>query len=135
MAERTQKVTHWGYAELALKNAVVAEKGGLACINTADAAIEVVAGTASTTLLPIGTFQESFTGNGTRKIQIKLFREIVLHTFDNDPTDAVTAADFGSDCYIYGPSTVGSVATGKSVAGKVWGVSSEGVLVAMKLPV
>lgn len=49
--------------------------------------------------------------------------------WDNDSTNAVDQADVGKDCYMLDDETVTSDATGKSVAGKVLHVGSDGVIV------
>lgn len=51
--------------------------------------------------------------------------------FKNHGVNAVTAAHIGSDCYVEDDETVGSLATSKSVAGKVFQVEADGVWVTL----
>lgn len=129
MADRMTRKEVWGYFERPLKNAVVAVKGQIACIDTADGALVPVS--TATTLVPIGYFKESFTGNGTRVMRVELFKDVVLHRFDNDTvgTDGVEDADVMKVCYLKDGSTVTEVATGRSVAGRVWAANASHVLV------
>lgn len=131
MAERATRESDWGYYEGVLANAEVAVKGELACIDTATG--NIVAGQTSTTLLPIGFFTASLTGDGTTKTQIRLFREMRLYWWDNDPGGTpVVAANVGSECYIKDSKSVSGSSAGstRSKAGRVWAVSStNGVLV------
>lgn len=128
MTERMTRESDWGYAALPLTNLEVAEKGKLACIDTSTGL--VVKGKTSTTLLPIGYFYESKTGDGVALVQIKLFREVRLHWWDNDSGTPVVATDLGDECYIKDDATVTMDSTGASKAGRVWAVSAtHGVLV------
>ena len=131
MAERTTRNEAWGYFEHPLTAAQVAEKGKLACIDTASGLLAI--GAVATTLRPIGYFEESVTGDGTTKVRVRLFDEIRVHWFDNDGATAVVAADVGGLCYILDDTTVSGDGTGRSVAGRVWAVSSQhGVAVEMR---
>lgn len=49
--------------------------------------------------------------------------------WDNDPTDPLTQADVGRDCYLLDDQTVTGDATGASVAGRVLAVAADGVIV------
>lgn len=130
MAQRTTRIETFLYVDLPLKSAVVAEQGNIACIDTADGALVGVS--TATTLIPIGVFDEgmNFTGNGTTKARVKLFKEIRAARFLNDTGTAVTAAQRLQLCYLKDGATVSGDSTGRSVAGRVWDVSSTlGVLV------
>ena len=136
MAIRRRKRQAWSYFERVLATGEVAEKGNVACIDTA-ANGQIVAAKVDTGLLPIGYFEESLTGDGTKTVRIQLFREIWVDTLVNAAGgDAVTDAMVGQACYLdAGGATVQSVATGASIAGRVWGVTTEGVLVEMALSI
>lgn len=123
MAERITKRARWSRIKRALKSAAVAEKGQVACIDLADGAL--VPGSVATTLFPIGTFDESFTGDGTRLCSVTLFAEIELILLANQATGAVDDGDMCALCYIHSASSeVSMTATGKSLAGRVWGLES-----------
>lgn len=133
MVQRMTRREAWSYFEHVLATAEVAEKGHIACIDLSSG--EIVAGQEGTGLLPIGYFEETKTGNGTSTVRVRLFREIWVDRFVNDGDAPVTAAHIGSACYLVDSETVSSDDTGRSIAGRVWGVSSEGVLVQMALDI
>lgn len=135
MAKRMIREEAWSYKEFVLGNAEVAEDGHMACFDTSTG--DVVAGKASTTLIPFGWFAESMTGDGTKKINIRLFSEVDLAWWDNaDAPNAVEAADIGSSCYVLDSHTVTADATGHSIAGRVLAVhATKGVLVQAGLAV
>lgn len=134
MTERMIGEAAWGYHDFLLKSGVVAEKGHLACLDTTEAG-KVVAGKASATLIPIGHFMESFTGDGVKRIQVKLFWELRLYWWKNDATAPLAAADIGTFAFILDSQTVTSDDTGHSVAGLVIAVdSARGVLIHPMLP-
>jgi hypothetical protein len=116
-----------------LRTATVAEKGNVACIDSVDGAC--VPASAIATLTPIGYFEESLTGDGTKKVKIKLFSEILVQFLPNASSGtAVVAADMLKSCYLNADSSVTTTTTGRSVAGKVWGVvtgNGAGVFVQM----
>lgn len=127
--ERMLEEEQGGYWAFPLANGEVAEKGKLACIDTANGGV-IVAGKTATGLVSLGYFHESFTGNGTKKIQIKLHKELQATWLDNDTVAAVAATSRGTLCYIKDASTVSSDSTGRSVAGLVLDISTtQGVLV------
>lgn len=129
MTERMVTEAHWGYIALPLASAEVAEKGKLACIDTANNGI-IIAGATATGLVPLGIFMESLTGDGSTTVQIKLFKEIQAVWWDNDGVTPVVAADRGGLCYIKDDATVTGDNTGASVAGMVLAVDAvKGVLV------
>jgi hypothetical protein len=126
---------NWGYIPLVLKSGEVVEKGHMACLDTTQSG-KVVKGAASATLIPIGIFQESMTGDGVKKISIKLFQEVKAFWWKNDATEAVVAADIGTWAYIKDSETVSGDGTSRSVAGLVLAVdAAKGVLVYQPLPV
>ena len=130
MVARMTRNEAWGYFEHPLTGAAVAERGELACIDTATGLL--VLGATSATLLPIGYFDEDATGDGTTNVRVRLFRDIVIHWWANDGATAVVAADIGSLCYVLDERTVTGDATGASAAGRVWAVNTtNGVAVEM----
>lgn len=134
MTERMVIEANWGYIPMVLKSGEVAEKGHLACLDTTQSG-KVVNGATSTTLIPFGIFQENLTGDGVKKISIKLFQEIKPHWWDNDTGTPVVAADIASPCFIKDSHTVSGDDTGRSFAGIVLAVSTaKGVLVYSSLP-
>lgn len=117
--ERMIEEEQGGYWSFPLANNEVAEKGKLACIDTANSGV-IVAGKTATGLVCIGYFNESFTGNGTKKVQIKLHREIQVTYWESDTAGgAITAADRGTACYVKDSQTVTKTSTGASIAGMV----------------
>jgi hypothetical protein len=134
MTERITRTAVWEYMDFVLTSAKVAEKGHLACWDTSSG--EVVPGAASTTLLPIGQFHENLTGDGVKKVAVRLFQEIRMQWWDNDTGSAVAESDQGSECYIKDSHTVTMDSSGKSKAGRVMAVHErKGVLVLAGLAV
>jgi hypothetical protein len=126
---------NWGYYPFVLKSGEVAEKGHMACLDTTQSG-KVVKGAASTTLIPIGIFQESFTGDGTKKISVKLFQEIKAFWWDNDASSPLAASDIGGWAYIKDSHTVSADDTSRSVAGLVLAIdSAKGALIYQPMPV
>ncbi len=102
--------------------------GSIACRNASGYAVP---GSTSTTLKALGVAVEQVnnTGaDGALKVQISkgTFR------FGNSASaDLITIADIGNDCYIVDDQTVAKTngSSSRSVAGKVFGVDSDGVWV------
>jgi hypothetical protein len=129
MAERMLTEAHWGYYAPVLANAEVVEKGKLACFDTANGGALVNARTAAG-LISIGIWAESMTGDGVKRCQVKLHREIQLTWWDNDTVAAIALTDRGKLCYLKDAVTVSLDGTGRSVAGLIMDVqSAKGVLV------
>jgi len=114
-----------------LTTAAVAERGKMACLDTSTGYLAL--GATSTTLRPIGYFDEDATGDETTNVRVRLFDEIRVHWWANDTGGTpVVAADVGSLCYVLDDSTVTGDATGASSAGRVWGTNAtNGVAVEM----
>jgi hypothetical protein len=123
----TKKVTlsEWSFV---LVSADVAVQGHRACLDTSLGQVRM--GTASTTLIPIGTFAEGLTGDGTKKIRVTLDAEIQAERWDNDTGTAVATTDIGSECYLLDSHTVTMASSGHSKGGRVLDVDTDlGVLV------
>jgi hypothetical protein len=134
MTERQKIEAHWGYKPFVLKSGVVAEKGKMACLDTTESG-KVVAGKPSTTLIPIGWFQETMTGDGVKTISVMLFDEVRLGWWDNDTGAPLAAADILHPCFILDDHTMTATATGHSQGGIVMAIdASKGVLVYSGLP-
>lgn len=132
--ERMVIEAHWGYKPFVLKSGDLAEKGKLACLDTANLG-KVVKGRTATGLWPIGIFNETLTGDGVQEISVKLFSEIRLVWWINDATTPVAAADILKYCYIKDDQTMSGDDTGRSAGGIVMGLDTvKGVLVYSALP-
>lgn len=129
MTERMMTEAHWGYYAFVLANLEVAEKGKLAVFDTANNGVLVNAKSA-VGLVPIGIFAESMTGDGVKRIQVKLHRELQMTWWTNDSVAPVSANDRGQLCYLKDNVTVSADDTDRSVAGMVMDVhATKGVLV------
>lgn len=120
MAERKISTKRISRIKRALANGEVAQKGNIAAIETADGTL--IVSKQDTTIFPLGYFEDSFTGDGTKKMSVKLFGEIELHAFANDGT--IADDDLTATCYLHSSSEVSLTSTGKSIAGRVWEVES-----------
>jgi hypothetical protein len=130
MTQRATKKTWLEYVSIALTAAAIVEKGKLACIDTATGLL--VNGAASPTLVPIGYWDEDATGDGTTPVRVRLFQGVWIHWFDNDGTTPVVATDLLRACFIKDATTVSGDGAGRTVAGRVWAISSaDGVGVEM----
>jgi hypothetical protein len=70
------------------------------------------------------------TGDGVKKARVRLFKEVEIHMFDNDSApNAVALSDFLSPCWLKDSKSVSTLATSRSLAGRVWDVTTEGVLI------
>lgn len=128
MANRRMSEAAWTYHDFVLTNLVLAEQGKLACLDTSTG--KVTKGGVSTTLIPIGWFAETLTGDGTKKISVRLFREVCAAWWDNGGGTPAVATDVGSECYINDDTTVTMTSAGRSKAGRILAVdASKGVLV------
>lgn len=130
--ERIVRKAAWGYHLFTLKTGELAEKGKIAVLNTATGGCEI--GKSGAGLWPIGIFQETLTGDGTKQIQVMMFDEIIAYWWDNDTTDAVDPTDIGKSCALKDATTVSMDATGRSLFGVVLAVDpNKGVLVCSTL--
>lgn len=110
--------------ELPLATGVTPVVNDTACLNTATGKVTIAS--ALTTLIPIGRFRESFTGDDTKKIEIELFQEIELYAYKNDGAGLVGAANLLTNVYLVNSTTVSTVATSRSVAGRPWKIDGSG---------
>lgn len=101
-----------------LTSSAAAVRGQVACLDTSTGKLTVVS--TSTTLLPVGRFAETMTGDGTKKCRVQLPDGVTLTILNNDsaPND-VDATDIGNTCYLKDGSTVSMLSTGRSAAGIV----------------
>ena len=134
MARYNGVVAYGNKLPFTLTSAVVAYEGEMACIDTATQKVTVpIVGTPKATLLPIGRFNQQVTGTGTNTVEVELFDTTAFYWWKNSGTNAVTASHIGLPVYAEDGQTVGSLVTGRSVAGTCLAIdSSKGVLVAMR---
>lgn len=127
---RPNRVVVFSQKELAAKNEEVFQ-GGLACFDTSTGL--VAKGFASTTLIPIGTFDSDSAAAAGKRVIVNLFRETkAIWMVNAGGGDAVVATDIGGLAYIRDDNTVGrdDDTNTLSVMGRVWDVDSvKGVLV------
>lgn len=129
MAQRSKVFEKWSTAKFPLANTAVAEKGHVACFAGDGTVTPMDAG--DTALTAIGWFAQDLTGDGTAPVLVDLFEEKTLVFFLNDSVAPLDAGDVGSPCYMLSSATVSadSDTNANAVAGTVWQVTSEGVLV------
>lgn len=110
-----------------LTNGAAAVKGQKAVIDTATGLLTVVS--ALTTLLPVGRFAETLTGDGTKKCRVTLPMGVTCEIWNDDtnPND-VGASNIGSTCYMKDGTTVSTSSAGRSAAGIVVDFLPEGTV-------
>lgn len=134
MAKRMTKRESWTTYGFVLTTGVVAEQGKRACLDTTTG--KVTKGAVSTTLIAIGTFAESLTGDGTTKVQVRFDSEVQGEWWAAGGPTAPVATDVGSECYIHDDATVTMTATSRSKAGRILAFdSTKGVFVQAGLAV
>jgi len=133
VTERLVTQANWAFYDFVLKSGVLAERGTIAVIDTADGSVTKAG--AATGLIPLGIFQQTVTGDGVLTVQVKMFYELVSYWYDNDTAGTpVTIAMRGQLAYLKDEHTVTAAATG-SVAGMILNVlAAKGVLVAFGYP-
>lgn len=127
---RQTTAERWTYKQFTLASGNIAYKGGLACIDLSTGKVEP--GHAETDLLVIGKFDEDMDASAADKlVNVNLIREIEIEWWANATAgDAVVATDLGSLVYVFDDQTVTRTSTGRSFAGRCWGVdSAKGVAV------
>ena len=103
--------------------------GSIACLNSSGL---LTKGAATTGLKAVGVSQACFDNSSGAASAIKGKVSRGCYKFANSSsTDAITLADYGSDCYIVDDQTVAktSGSSTRSVAGKIRDVESDGVWV------
>jgi hypothetical protein len=128
--QRASSVERWNYKEFTLASGNVAYKGGIACLDLSTGKVEP--GHVESDLLVIGSFAENVDATSADKlVNVELGKEIEVRWYANHSGgDAVASTDIGKLCYVQDDQTVTITSTGRSVAGRVWAVSStDGVAV------
>lgn len=134
MTDRVKRPANWGFKQFKLTSGVLAERGKLACGDTSTG--KVTKGGTSTTLIPIGWFAETMTGDGTALVNVELFSEIRAAWWDNDTGTPVLETDTFNEAYVKDETIVIMDSTGRSRAGRILQVdSTKGVLIAAGLHV
>ncbi len=112
-----------------LAASVKAIKGGLAVAKSG----YYKPGVVETGAVVVGRFTETVDNTagaaGAKSAEIEFFKDRVVFLLNNDGANPVVAADREASCYVIDDQTVSQLATGRSVAGKVYDVTSEGVWV------
>ena len=98
-------------------------------IVAADANGYATPGATATTLTFLGRAEETVDNTGANGAKTVTVRRKKAFLWKNSGTDAVVQADLGKTCYIEDDQTVSHTVTGKSIAGKVIGIGTEGVWV------
>lgn len=113
-----------------LTTSAAAVKGEFACLDTATGLLTVVS--ALTTLLVVGRFAETMTGDGTKKCRVQLPDGVTVLWANNDSAaNNVAADDIGNTCYLKDGKTVSTLATSRSAAGIVVDYDSDANRVAV----
>jgi hypothetical protein len=86
-------------------------------------------GATATTLTYLGRAEETVDNSGANGAKSVLVRRKCMFKWKNSGTDAVVQADLGKVCYIEDDQTVSHTVTGKSIAGKVIALDTDGVWV------
>lgn len=126
--ERQLLQAEWGHFNGVLTNAVLAEKNKTAAFDTTTGLVTKAAA-GSATLIGIGTFTETKTGDGVATVSVRLFTPVSVTFFENDSGTPVVAADVGGSAYWFDDETVTGASAGNSVAGMVMGITSDGVAI------
>lgn len=116
--------------DFTLTSGTIAYKGGRAVLNLSTG--KVVPATSATARFAIGVFADNVDASAAdTPVPVDLETEVVAEWWANDPGGgAIAATDVGSLCYMLDDQTVTITSTGRSVAGRIWGIDSVlGVLV------
>lgn len=95
----------------------------------ADANGYATPGATATTLTYLGRAEETVDNTGANGAKSVTVRRKKAFLWKNSGTDAVVQADLGKTCYIEDDQTVCHTVTGKSIAGTVIGVGTDGIWV------
>lgn len=113
----------WTYKEFPLAVGNKAFKNGMCAIDLSTGKVEPAH--VESDLLIIGRFAEDMDATLIeRSVNVNLGIEIEVEWWANDTGSPVTAAMFGTLCYALDDQTVTSDPSGKSIAGRVWGVDA-----------
>ena len=108
------------------------------CWDTANAGVVAPATGTSTTLIPIGKAQaavDNSAGTGSVPVPVRLNREHSITWLDNDTgSNAVTAANVGTNQYLLDDHTVTTNSSGDSHSGTVWLLRDNGTSVGVEFP-
>ena len=96
-------------------------------IVAADANGYATPGATATTLTYLGRAEQTVNNTGGNGALTVIVRRKNIFKWKNSGTDAVVQADLGKSCYIEDDQTVSRTSTGKSIAGKVLGIDTDGV--------
>jgi hypothetical protein len=110
--------------ELQMAASTTIFQGSLVCLNASGL---LVPGSTATTLRALGRAEETKVSGASGVTRCKVSTGVFKYA--NDGGDPVTAAARGAVCYITDDQTVSITSTGKSVAGVVVEVDSDGVWV------
>ena len=127
--ERMSFYESWARHQMSLASGFKAWKGGSCAINLVTG--KVCPASAAGNLRIIGSFAETVDATAAEKlVDVNFDREFVARLWANSVASALVAADVGGLCYVEDDQTVCAVpVTGAIVAGRVWAVSTRGVLV------
>lgn len=122
--DRRVEEIHGVMRSLPVKASAECFQGAIACMNGS----VVQPGASASGLRTVGVFEKYVKNTGADAAVNAPVRRGTFK-FANHGVNTVTQAHVGSDCYVEDDQTVGSLATSKSVAGKVFQVDSDGVWV------
>lgn len=120
--------------DLVTRGVAAAKKLFAGALAALDANGYATPGATATTLKGLGRVRETVDNSAGANGDLTVDVEKGIFRFANEGTDAVTAADIGSDCYIVDDQTVAKTdgAASRSVAGKVHDVDALGVWVDLR---
>lgn len=123
LMERASHIERWTHHSFQLAVGTKAFKGGLCVLDTTTG--KVKPGAAGTSFLYIGKFDETVDATLAEKpVSVDLGVEIEVVWWNNDTVAPVTAVMLGLGAFVVDDQTVSSVATGRSMAGRIWAVDA-----------
>lgn len=121
--ERMRARERWTYYDFTLASGNKAYKNALAAIDLSTGKCEP--GHAETDLFVIGYFDQTVDATSAEKsVRVNLVEEIEVEWLANSVSDPIADTDLCSLCYVEDDQTVSALATGHSIAGRVWAVDS-----------
>lgn len=114
-----------------VKGATAIDQGNMVCLDASGRAVQ--AADATLNLKPVGRAKTSVNNTGADGA-LRIDSEPGNYVLENSTAgDAITEADVLNDCYLAGPAKVAktSASNTRSVAGKILGLESGGVIVAI----